>query len=277
MKIVAAIGHSGPAMKILNSETYPHILSSFAYPKALDKMAYIPDYLIIDSGAFSAWNIGASVDINEYADYVLMRKEKFPHLKAVNLDVIPGEVGRTSTKAERAQGIKDSLKNADFLRSKGIDVMEVFHQDEPATFLDTLCDRLTPDGILCISPRNDVHQNKKIIWQNAVLKHLCKRYGPTNLPRMHGLAVTSTAMMTSFPYYSVDSSSWMSPFMWGRFINEEGKFVRMETAFPKNPRGKEAEKIISLQTREGLRTWKRLGESNQNLWSKRGVRWRESK
>lgn len=277
MKIVAAVGHSGPGMAVLNSEKYPNILSSYAYPKALDKLEYTPDYLIIDSGAFTAWNIGKQVDVNKYAEYVLMRKEKFPFLKAVNLDVIPGEVGRTSTKAERAQGIKDSLKNADFLRSKDIDVMEVFHQDEPAAFLDTLCDRLPLDGILCISPRNDVHLNKKIAWQNAVLKHLCKRYGPTNLPRMHGLAVTSTAMMTTFPYYSVDSSSWMSPAMWGRFINEEGKFVRMETAFPKNPRGKEAEKIISLQTREGLRTWKRLGESNQNLWSKRGVRWRESK
>ncbi len=274
MKIVAAIGTSGPAMDVINSEKYPNILSSFAYPKGLDKLTYDPEYLIIDSGAFTAWNIGKQVDIQKYAEYVLMRKEKYPDLKAVNLDVIPGEVGRTSTKQERAQGMKDSLKNADYLREKGIEVMEVFHQDEPRAFLDTLCDRLPIGGILCISPRNDVHQNEKIKWQNAALRHLCERYGPNNLPRMHGLAVTAVPMMRTFPYYSVDSSSWMSPSMWGRFINEDGKFVRMETAFPKNPRGKEAEKIMMLMTREGLRHWKHIGMSNQSLWSKRGVKWR---
>lgn len=275
MKIVAAIGTSGPALEVINSEKYPNILSSFAYPKGLDNIDYIPNYLIIDSGAFTAWNIGKQVDIEKYAEYVLQRKEKFPDLKAVNLDVIPGEVGRTSTKKERAQGMKDSLKNADYLRGCGIEVMEVFHQDEPRAFLDTLCDRLPVGGILCISPRNDVHQNEKIKWQNAVLRHLCERYGPTNLPRMHGLAVTAVNMMRTFPYYSVDSSSWMSPSMWGRFINEDGRFVRMETAFPKNPRGKEAEKIMNLMTREGLRNWKHIGMSNQNLWFKRGVKWRD--
>lgn len=272
MHLFLATATSPWGWRLVNDVEFPNVLVAFPYAKTFDYIDYQPQRVILDSGAFSAWNVGKSVDVKAYAEWVLAMRTRFPNLRAVNLDVIPGEVGRTSTRAERAQGMRRSLANADYLRSQGIDVMEVFHQDEPKAFLDDLCDRLPIGGVLCVSPRNDVNVNLKLAWQNVVLRQLVARFGKTALPRTHGLAVTSRRMLQQFPYYSVDSSTWMSSFRYGTFVNEHGTMVGTERLLPQRPNVKQPA-ALDATTRRSIENLRQLAESITTLWARRGVQW----
>jgi hypothetical protein len=275
MKLTFALGTHAAQHALFNELKVSNVLISFAYPKIMDGINYQPDYLILDSGAFTAWNTGKQVDVIAYGDWVEKNQNAGKKLIAVNLDVIPGEVGRTSTKAERAAGMKQSLENANYLRSRGLEVMEVFHQDEPLVFLDTLLDRLPPDGILGISPRNDVNINSKLSWQNAVLRHLYQRCGVKNMPRTHGLAVTSMRMMKQFPYYSVDSSSWASSMLFGTFTNEWGKMNGLENLLPGRPNTTNFLAGIVHGLRKSVDSYQHIGDSITTLWAQRGIVWKD--
>lgn len=259
----------------MNQIAPKNILVSYEYKNALTPVKWTPEYLIFDSGAFSAWSAGKKVDVVGYADWAVEASKNFPRVVCVNMDVIPGQFGRTSTAAERKAGMALSLKNADYLRSRGLDVMEVFHQDEPREFLDLLISRQTEKGVLGISPRNDVQVGRKIEWQKTLTSYLFQARGK-NFPRTHGLAVTSFDMLANFPYYSADSSTWSSPFRFGGYTNEMGKTSKVAKRYG-------VEKIAYSQSREsvrhlarqGIENQQRMGDAITTLWAKRGIVWED--
>ncbi|QGJ93537.1 queuine tRNA-ribosyltransferase [Arthrobacter phage Mufasa8] len=274
MKIFAALSGNTRAMRVISEEEYPNLLCSFAYKSCLPKAKFTPPFLHLDSGAFTAWSRGKQVAITDYADWAIEQNGRSPHIEAVNLDVIPGEFGRTSTPEERKAGMRQSLRNADYLRSRGISIAEVFHQDEPLSFLDELLDRLPEGGLLCISPRNDKPLPSKLAWQKHVLSHLMKRYTPATLPRMHGLAVTSAAMLREFPYYSGDSSTWCAPVSFGRFVDTNGSTNTIAGRLTPTRVGRadtNTHEAIAYALRLGLSNLQRLERDITTLWAKRGV------
>lgn len=183
MRLTFAVAFATHLMPVFNDLRSPNLLTAFPFPKTMELVTYSPEYLIMDSGAFSAWTVGEEIDIDAYIEWVKMNQKKFPRTIAINLDVIPGERGRMATKEERNAGMRESIKNADYIRNAGVaNVMEVFHQFEPREFLDELLDRLPPGGILGLSPRNDAPVAVKMGWVDSVLAHLVKRFGKENLP-----------------------------------------------------------------------------------------------
>lgn len=274
MKVYAALAEVKYRGPLFNRLEYPNILSSFAYKKALPLLDYKPEEVTLDSGAFTAWSVGKQVDIEAYRDWALELSLQYPNVRCVNLDVIPAEKGRTSTKAERIEGMKQSIENADFLRAAGLNVMEVFHQDESIEFLDLLLSRLPKDGVLCISPRNDVSLKSKAEWQRALLKHIVDKYGIDNFPRTHGLAVTSKKLCLEFPYFSVDSSSYASPAMWGRVTDYDGSTISTREFIGFDVREtKEHYKAMNFLLERMLEENLKLGAMAKSIWAKRGITW----
>jgi len=275
MRLTFAMGLNPFQVRLINEVTPKNLLISFAYKSLLPQTHYKPEYLILDSGAFTAWNSGKQVDIAAYGDWAISGSDKGEKVVAVNLDVIPGEVGRTSTKQERVEGMRQSLKNANYLREQGLDVMEVFHQDEPMTFLDDLVDRLPIGGILGISPRNDVNVSQKVVWQNAVFRHLYQKHGVAAFPRCHGLAVTSMQMMKAFPYYSVDSSTWASAMRYGTYTDEWGKSQKMRKLVGAQPSMLEMRQAVYTGVRNSIIELENIGDSMTTLWTSRGFGWKD--
>lgn len=258
---------------VINDMKFPQILNSFAHSKAYGQLTYRPNELTLDSGAFTAWNVGKTVDVAEYRTWAETIAKDFSNVRCINLDVIPGEKGRTSTAAERKIGMQKSVENADFLRENGLDVMEVFHQDEPLEYLDLLVKRLpSKESVLCISPRNDVSLKAKLQWHQLVLKHLVDTLGKDNLPRMHGLAVTARTLMLAFPYFSVDSSSYSSPVRWGTVADEDGKMMRNAEWLGFNPPNND-HRGYSLLIRQHIESYIRLEIEATTVWKQRGIVW----
>lgn len=271
MRMTFALSGNGKSMMVINQERPQSLLSSFAYKSTLKKLEFVPEYLLIDSGAFTAWNSGKAVKVDHYRDYCLMVKDRIPHARYINLDVIPGEAGRDSTPEERERGMEESLRNADFLRASGLDVMEVFHQDEPFSFLDELVARLPgPDSILCLSPRNDVSVQARAAWLKQVLRHLLKTRTLDQLPRTHGLAATASGMLSAFPFFSADSSSWTMAYSYGRYSDPRTMTMKaITTAYP----GSRLPAVQNHATRQSIKALLRLEREMTAMWQARGIQW----
>jgi len=273
MRLTFALGLSHGLM--MQQLAPKNVLVSFEYKEALEPVTWNPEYLIFDSGAFSAWSKGTKVDISAYADWSNKQKEKYRRVVCVNLDVIPGERGKTSSEKERKAGMEMSLKNADYLRAQGLEVMEVFHQDESREFLDLLVSRLPPKGILGISPRNDVAINSKLAWQKVLMGHFVENHNKV-FPRTHGLAVTSYRMLANFPYYSADSSTWSSPFRYGGYTNELGKTARVGKNYGVEViRHRDSREAVTFVARKGIENQIRMGDAITSLWAARGIVWED--
>lgn len=263
----------------MNDLRWPNMLVSFTYAESFDALTYVPEQLVLDSGAFSAWSRGADVDLHAYRDWALRVRERVPHALVVNLDVIPGAVGRSSSAAERSEAMRASLSHADELRAAGLPVMEVFHQDEPAAFLRQLVARRQPGEVLGISPRNDMPTKARRAWLLRVLG-LLSADGPNAVPPCHGLAVTSRQTMLDFPWYSIDSSTWAMVHRWGEMEHPtRGGRVSISEAFSghvarKSLRGGDHKSEVWAASRLAIRQLDDAALQATKLWEQRGITWK---
>ncbi len=214
---------SAPArvhIKVLNDAKAENLLFSFAFIKNPVKLAELlsasqPKRIILDSGAFSVWSKGDTIDIDAYADFALKFQALIdPSIKLfiVNLDVLPGKWGYVPSNEQIAESAEQGWKNMLYLESKGLKVIHIFHQHEDFAILDKL--RAHSDYI-GISPANDVSMDEKKLWLDKCFAYLWDDISKKGL-KTHGFAVTSHKQVFGYPFYSVDSSSWVMAARFGR-------------------------------------------------------------
>jgi hypothetical protein len=259
---------------------WENTLLSFAYKGAEDGfrrhwLAMSPNNrILLDSGAFTLWSQGLPAPIEGYIPWAKEMLERWsPHARritCVNLDIIPGQPGRAPTRREIERGMTGSLENADRLRSEGLPVMEVFHQGEPREFLRTLLERLPPNGIMGVSPDNSTSAKKRFEFLQQTLRWLLKERDRETLPRTHGLGVTSRRMLLAFPFYSVDSSSWVAPRKFGAVGALTVPYV------PRNKGPGPALDIVMLALRREMLRQREIEREATNIWRARGVDWGDS-
>ena len=105
--------------------------------------------------------------------------------------------------------------------------------------------------------------------------------------KVHGFAMTKQDVLNSFPFYSVDSASWLQAQMYGTlpcFIN--GKLTALRWADKKHylryhkmnldrlrSDDKQAQRIYTMEL--SILAYKEMEEYYTNLWTKRGIIWNE--
>lgn len=166
-------------------------LVSFHYWKAHDLDAEMARWepgamLFGDSGAFSAYTVGAQVDVDEYAEWI----KRWAHLFTVyaNLDDL--------SHPER------SMANQRRLESYGLSPLPTFHVGDPWEHLEEFMDRYT-----YIALGGMVGESLRVLMQWLV--ECFKRARARDAGHVfHGFGLTREVALTSFPWYSVDSTSW---------------------------------------------------------------------
>jgi hypothetical protein len=104
-----------------------------AKPKPLIK-------LMLDSGAYSAWTQNQAISIAAYIKFV---RECEPYLHTyVNLDVIPGALGRPRTWQDTETAAAQSYRSLQLMKDAGLKPLPVFHQGEDFRWLE----RMLKDG-----------------------------------------------------------------------------------------------------------------------------------
>lgn len=176
-----------------------YYLESYHY---IHKQAYVDKIradgvkVFLDSGAFSAFTKGVEVDIRGYCDYIKR-----------NLDIIENVDGALC--ASVLDGIGDPLKtwqNQMAMEQMGVRPLPCFHYGEDERYLEWYIenyDYITLGGMVPISTPQLFHWLDRI-WD----KYLTDGSGRPRL-KVHGFGLTTQALMERYPWYSVDSSSWV--------------------------------------------------------------------
>lgn len=199
-----------------------HRLFSFVNKESIKKYLKIAEgkhvNIMLDSGAFSAWNAGKVIRRDELLRFALSLADKDISLVMINLDKIPGEKGKDPTPDEINEAMDVSQINYEFFKERlPFPVLPVFHQGEPYSYLHTM------RGIdyVCLSPRNDVHEAARWKWAQQARRELGNE-------KTHGLATTGMKMMTAIDWYSVDSATWVHVAAFGQIIiNSPTRFYKI--------------------------------------------------
>ena len=162
--------------------------------------------LICDSGMFSAWKRGVEIDPDAYVDFV-QRNEKYL-FACVSLDAIPGGTVKSLYVGEQeiAGCAKLSYKNHQYLKHAGLQPIPVFHQFDPFEWLD----RYIEDGetYIGISPYLRAHKSAIRTWLDKCFLRLTNKNG-LPIVQTHGFGMTTIELLVRYPWYSVDSTSWV--------------------------------------------------------------------
>lgn len=162
----------------------------------VDKLRKDKVKVFLDSGAFSAFTKGVDVDIEAYCRYV-----------QENRDIIETVEGAVC--ASVLDGIGDPLKtwqNQQHMEKLGVRPLPCFHYGEDERYLEWYISNyeyITLGGMVPIStPQLKLWLDR--IWE----RYLTDGSGRPRL-RVHGFGLTTLSLMERYPWYSVDSSSWV--------------------------------------------------------------------
>lgn len=147
--------------------------------------------VMLDSGAYSAMRKGKAVLLKDYIAFLLKLKQDrhFGNFEYINLDVIGN--GRAS------------YENWLEMRQAGLDPMPVYHVTTEEAWLQKYLEQTDRIGLGAIA---NMMTSKRVwaldrIWCQYLLgENKCAKY------KVHGMGITSFALLRRYPWYSVDST-----------------------------------------------------------------------
>lgn len=187
----------------------PHILESYHYvgkQNFVDHMRANSAKVFIDSGAFSAFTLGVSIDLPTYCDYIKR-----------NRDIIRCEDGVYM--ASVLDGIGDPLetwRNQLWMEELGAKPLPCFHANEDERYLEWYVKNypyITLGGMVGASTKQLMNWLDRI-WD----RYLVDGSGRPRL-KVHGFGITAIPLMERYPWYSCDSSSWIQSAAFGTIVS----------------------------------------------------------
>lgn len=146
--------------------------------------------LFLDSGAFSAWVKKETINIREYIHFV---KENLQYLEVyANLDVIGDP--------------KATLANQELMEEAGLHPLPCYHFGEDPRYLIHYLksyDYIALGGM--------VGRSFSVLgpWLDDIFSnYICDKDGMPKV-KVHGFGLTSLRLMLRYPWFSVDSTSWV--------------------------------------------------------------------
>lgn len=240
------------------ADTCPFCLESYHYvgaQKFVDAMRSEGSKVFLDSGAFSAKSLGVDIDIDAYCDYIIR-----------NRDILRVEDGEYM--ASVLDGIGDPLKtwqNQIYMEQKGAKPLPCFHFGEDERYLEWYVKNysyITIGGMVRTSAE-DVMKWLDRIWENYMIDG-------SGRPRLkvHAFGVTTVSLMERYPWWSVDSSSWIQAAAFGSvFTSEMGVICVSEKSPSRHVAGQHASTLSDIQAQAVFDMFERKGFNYERLSS----------
>jgi hypothetical protein len=186
----------------------PHILESWHYvgkQSFVDHMRANHAQIFLDSGAFSAYTLGAVLSVADYCDYIVRNK-----------DII--RTDGTCVMASVLDGIGDPLqtyRNQIEMEWRGCRPLPCFHAGEDERYLEWYVQNyeyITLGGMVGSSTK------QLCIWLDRIWdRYLTDGSGHPRL-KVHGFGITAIPIMERYPWHSCDSSSWIQSAAFGSIV-----------------------------------------------------------
>lgn len=165
----------------------PALLVSFVYLKTFRRLQSTLSYRdwVLDSGAFSAFNIGSEIKLDDYIETCKQLLATDQTLTEIfSLDVI-GD-------------FKAGLKNNELMWKQGIKAIPCYHFDEPEWVLKEIAANFPK---IALGGCAMVPVTTKLKWAEQCFARVFPK-------KIHGFGFGSQVFVERLPFDSVDSSSW---------------------------------------------------------------------
>lgn len=156
---------------------------------AVEKLRREKVKVFLDSGAFSAFSQGATINLKEYCKYIKRNSDIIDFASV--LDAIGDPKGTWENQAESER--------------QGVNVLPCWHFGEDDAIGQYYIDRyphITLGGLVPVST------GQMQTWLDRIFARYLTHPDGTPKVKVHGFGVTSLPMMMRYPWYSVDSSTW---------------------------------------------------------------------
>ena len=217
-----------------------HCMRLFTYAdgtKCVNKqMSLGYDGIFIDSGAYSIARRGATVNIDEYVQFINSTTE--PKVFA-SLDAIPFPSLNSKTAKECSE---KSWENYLYIYNNCRDenkhkILPVYHFGEPIEYLDKILNTEV-DGKLIdymgLGGGNAGEFFRNINYYTKVFDMIKKSKNP-NI-KVHAFGMTVPKLLEMFPFYSADSTTWLMVGVNGNIILDNGKILSISSRMKNDPK-----------------------------------------
>lgn len=192
------------------------------HPRYLMSYAYVDDSqvelcvqhgvdLIIDSGAFTTASSGKQMDHEAYLDWLLANADHITF--ALSYDVIGDHHASRVNHEYALKRVGDAVK-----------MVPAWHLGSPMEELARMC---SESDFVCIGGAVPFAKAPDSLYRATAEAHrVAARYGT----KLHGLGMTGNRILHGLPWYSVDSSAWLSACRFPSLplANREGRIVQFE-------------------------------------------------
>lgn len=200
---------------------------------------------LLDSGGFVARTKGITIKVEHYANFINRHNLRY----VFNLDT---------------NDIPQTLNNQQYLETNtNAYVIPIYHHSDYKNkqYRQLLDDYILKYKFIALGGIAGVNNNK-----NSMLNYLDYCFGKTqDRVRIHGLGMTAKNLLERYPYYSVDSTSWLS---FARFGNSRANSKMMTIA-------KAKQRHYLDNTEEEITHTLKLEQYITKLWESRGVKWED--
>ena len=175
--------------------------------------------IFLDSGAFSAYTLGVELSVADYVDYI----KKNMNLVRVEDGILMASV---------LDGIGDPLqtyRNQLEMEARGIRPLPCFHAGEDEKYLEYYIQNyeyITLGGMVGSSAVQLMKWLDRI-WD----RYLVDGSGRPKI-KVHGFGITSMPIMEAYPWYSVDSSSWVQTAAFGAIFTPQWGTINVSEKSP---------------------------------------------
>lgn len=235
-----------------------HHLDSFHYVHRqlfVDIIRKDQKKIFLDSGAFTAFTKGAVIDLKTYCDYIRR-----------NHDII--QVASVLDSIGDAHG---TYENQVKMEREGIRPLPCFHYGDDERYLEHY---IANYEYITIGGMVPVRTPQLKLWLDRIWgKYLTDADGRPKL-KVHGFGMTDVYLMERYPWYSVDSSTWVqSAFNGGVTVPGYGNIAISDTSPARKVEGRHIDNVPPIMREEMLARIRSSGFKPEDLRTQYLARW----
>jgi hypothetical protein len=219
--------------------------------------------IMIDSGGYTARMKGVPIDVKKYSEFLNINKIEI----AFELD--------TNSK-------KETLYNREYLiKNTNTKIIPIYHlgdlENGDKKYLYDMLDKFDFISIGGVAGEKKGRVKEKILY-DFIFSNTKDKW------KVHGLGITGKSALMNYPFYSVDSTSWLGGSMRGEVLSFENGSLKITPTSSIKAKEKSTYKTISFNDEKGEKKWFKRVVNNAKefmkfekyitkLWEKKGITW----